>query len=395
MTRIALLTWPDTFEDWYEALEVSRSSYLSTYDGEWSISWARSLTQGGLDVHLVHGTLGEALVARQLPSGATAHFVPTTPLYRALRQLTWGHRWWERTQRLSVATHMAAALSPRLIGHLAGLRPDVVVVQDYETLRYDLVAPLLRAAGLRVVAMDTGGSARPSKAPWKRLSRGLAARLLAVHEAEATRLRSLGHTRVDVWPAPVRTGVLVPGDRAAARAALGIAAGEPLVFSASRLHPVKNLPLLADACADVGATFVIAGEGSERRRLTGREHVRLLGWQSVEQLVQWYAAADVVGLSSRTEGQPVAVLEAFACGRGVVATAVGGVPEVVRDGETGWVVPSGDRPALAAALRDALSDRSRTDAFGAAGRELVLRGHTPAQVAAAFSALAPARPARR
>jgi glycosyltransferase involved in cell wall biosynthesis len=387
VTRIALLSWPDTFEDWYEPLGVSRSSYLSTYDGEWSISWARALTEGGLDVHLVHGTLGRPLVAPQAPSGATAHFVPTTTAYRALRRLAWGHRWWERTQRLSVAAPVAAAMSPRLVGHLVRLRPDVVVVQDYETLRYDVVAPLLRAAGLRVVAMDTGASARPSKAPWKRLSRRLSARLLAVHEAEASRLRALGHDRVGVWPVPVRTNVFVPGDRAAARAALGIAADERLVFSASRLHPVKNLPLLADACADAGATFVVAGEGSERGRLAGRDHVRLLGWQSVEQLVQWYAAADVVGLSSRTEGQPVAVLEAFACGRGVVATAVGGVPEVVRDGQTGWVVPSADRPALAAALRAALSDRARADSFGAAGRELVLKRHTPAQVAAAFSAL--------
>jgi glycosyltransferase involved in cell wall biosynthesis len=384
VTRVALLTWPDTFEDWYAPLGVTRSSYLSRYDGEWSISWARALREGGLDVHLVHGTLGEALVATQLPSGATAHFVPTTMAYRGLRHLTWGHRWWERTQRLSAAAPVAAALSPRLVGHLVRLRPDAVVVQDYETLRYDLVAPLLRAAGLRVVAMDTGASSRPSTAPWKGLSRRLASRLLAVHEAEAQRLRSLGHTRVEVWPAPVRTDVFVPADRLAARAALGISGDARLVFSASRLHPVKNLPLLADACADADATLVVAGEGSERGRL---DHVRLLGWQPMEQLVQWYAAADVVGLSSRTEGQPVAVLEAFACGRGVVATAVGGVPEVVLDGQTGWAVPSGDRPALAAALRDALTDRARTDAFGAAGRELVLRGHTPAQVAAAFSRL--------
>ena len=389
MTRIALLSWPDTFEDWYDPLGVSRSSYLSTYDGEWSISWAQALTRGGLDVHLVHGTLGAAGVARQEPSGATAHFVPTTPGYRALRHLTWGHRWWERTQRLSAAAPVAAALSPRLVGHLIGLRPDVVVVQDYETLRYDVLAPLLRAVGLHVVALDTGSSARPSTAPWKRLSRGLAARLLAVHEAEATRLRELGHADVEVWPVPVRTEVLRPADRMAARLRLGVDPEERLVFAAARLHPVKDLPLLADACSEADATLVVAGEGSERRRLKDRGHVRLLGWQPVEQLVQWYAAADVVALSSRTEGQPVAVLEAFACGRAVVATAVGGVPEVVRDAQTGWLVPSGDRAALAAALRAALTDREQTDALGAAGRELVLRRHTASQVAAAFRALAP------
>jgi glycosyltransferase involved in cell wall biosynthesis len=387
VTRIAFLLWPNTFEDWYDPLDVSRTSYLAAYDGEWSITLARALVQGGLDVHLVHGTLREAQAARQVPSGATAHFVPTTAAYRALRMLLWGHRWWERTQWLAPAAPVAATLSLRLVRHLVRLRPDVVVVQDYETLRYDVVAPLLRAAGLRVVAMDTGASARPSQAPWKRATRTLSRQLLAVHDAEATRLREQGHQHVEVWPIPVRTDVYLPGDRAAARARLGVTADERLVFSAARLHPVKNLPLLADACRDAGATLVLAGEGSERARLRS-PHVRLLGWQSLEQLVSWYAAADVVALSSRTEGQPVAVLEAFACGRGVVATAVGGVPEVVLPGETGWLVPPGDRTALSAALDEALADRRRTDAYGRAGRELVLRRHTADQVAAAFTALA-------
>jgi glycosyltransferase involved in cell wall biosynthesis len=388
--RIAVLLWPNTFEDWYDPLGVSREGYLSDYDGEWSISWARALVQGGLDVHLVHGTLREAARAAQVPSGATAHFVPTTAAYRHLRMLLWGHRWWERTQWLAPAAPVAATLSLRLVRHLVRLRPDVVVIQDYETLRYDVAAPLLRAAGVRVVGMDTGASARPSRAPWKRWTRGLAHALLAVHEAEAARLRALGHERVSAWPVPVRTDVFLPGDRMSARARLGIDPQERLVFSATRLHPVKNLPLLVDACRDAGATLVLAGEGSERARLErrGAAHLRLVGWQSIDQLVDWYAAADVVGLSSNTEGQPVAVLEAFACGRGVVATAVGGVPEVVRTGETGWLVAPGDSAGLAAALVEALADRITADACGAAGRELVLRHHTAQQVAQVFTSLA-------
>lgn len=390
MTRIAFLLWPNTFEDWYAPLDISREAYLATYAGEWSITLARALVQGGLDVHLVHGTLGTAQTATQIPSGATAHFVPTTPAYRALRMLLWGHRFWERTQWLAPAAPAAATLSPGLVRHLVRLRPDVVVVQDYETVRYDVAVLLLRAAGLRVVAMDTGASAQPSRAPWKRLTRRLSRQLLAVHEAEAVRLRTAGHSRVSVWPVPVRADLFTPGDRADARAQLGLADEERVVFSAARLHPVKNLPLLADACADAGATLVLAGEGSERRRLTrrGAAGLRLVGWQSSEQLRAWYAAADVVALSSNTEGQPIAVLEAFSCGRGVVATAVGGVPEVVRAGETGWLVPPRDREALAAALQEALQDRTLTDDYGAAGRELVLRRHSAERVSAAFRDLA-------
>src|SRR4051794_18652419 len=89
MTKLAFLLWPDTFEDWYEALGVSRADYLTSYAGEWSISLARALVTGGIDVHLVHGTLGAKAEAAQQPSGATAHFVPTTVGYRALRWLVW------------------------------------------------------------------------------------------------------------------------------------------------------------------------------------------------------------------------------------------------------------------------------------------------------------------
>lgn len=392
MTRFAFLLWPDTFEDWYSPLGVSRSEYLADYDREWSISLARSLVQSGLDVHLVHGSLGKPETALQRPSGATAHFVTAPVTYRGFRRFAWGHRWWSYTSRSWSVAPLLSTASPRLIRHLVRLRPDWVVIQDYESLRYDVAAPLLRLAGLRVVALDTGGSARPSSAVWKPWTRRLASHLLAVNEAEAARLRGCGHEHTRVWPVPVRTDLYLPKDRAAARAELGIDPALPLVFAATRLHQVKNLPLLADACRDVGATLVLTGDGPERATLARRASPpRLLGWQPVEQLVNWYAAADVVGLSSNSEGQPVALLEAFACGRAVVATSVGGVPEVVRDGETGWLVPPGRRDALAAALSEALSDRARADRFGRAGRELVLRRHSAEAVARMFAELAPVR----
>jgi glycosyltransferase involved in cell wall biosynthesis len=387
MTRVAFLMWPDTFEDWYDPLGLSREDYLATYDREWSISLAAALVSSGVEVHLVHVTHAPALAARQEPSGATVHFVPATAVYRALRQVTWGHRWWERTQGLWRVAPVASTLSPRLLRTLTGLRPDAVLIQDYETLRFDVAAPLLSAAGVRVIGLDTGASARPSTAPWKRWTRNRAHRLLAVHEREATRLRDLGHEHVDVWPVPVRTDVFTPGDRAEARASLGIPMDRPVVFSATRLHPVKNLPLLVDACMDVGADLVLTGDGPERGTLERKRMpgLQLVGWQTPQELRTWYAAADVVALSSNQEGQPTAVLEAFACARAVVATAVGGVPEVVTPAETGWLVPPRDREALAAALTDALADRAHADALGATGRQLVASRYSASAVATAIS----------
>jgi glycosyltransferase involved in cell wall biosynthesis len=390
VTRLAFLLWPDTFEDWYDPLGLSRADYLDGYDREWSVSLAAALVSSGVDVDLVYATRGTALTAVQRPSGATVHFVPESILLRVLRRLTWGHSRWVRTQRLWSVAPLMSTLSPRLLRPLLRLRPDAVVIQDYETLRFDIAAPVLRLAGARVLGLDTGGSARPSSAPWKRLTRNCAHRLLAVHEREAARLRALGHQRVAVWPVPVRTDVFTPADRGAARQRLGIGPDERLVFSATRLHPVKNLPLLVDACRDATANLVLTGDGPERGTLEqkGMPGLRLVGWQTPEQLRDWYAAADVVALSSNQEGQPTAVLEAFACGRAVVATAVGGVPEVVRPGETGWLVPPRDRHALSAALTDALADRSRADALGERGRSLVLSRYSAEAVARTLAAWA-------
>lgn len=387
MTTLAFLLWPDTFEDWYDPLGLTRDEYLASYDREWSISLAAALVAAGIDVHLVHVTRADAYTATQVPSGATVHFVPATPAYRLLRQLTWGHRWWERTQRLWPIAPIASTLSLRLMRTMTGIGADAVLIQDYETLRFDVAATMLTFTGTRVLGLDTGASARPSGVPWKRWTRNRAHRLLAVHEREAARLRDLGHERVAVWPVPVRTDVFRPGDRSEARARLGIPMDRRLVFSATRLHPVKNLPLLADACLKAGADLVLTGDGPERGALErkGMAGLRLVGWQTPEQLREWYAAADVVALSSNQEGQPTAVLEAFACARAVVATTVGGVPEVVRPGATGWLVPPRDCKALAAALTDALSDREATDRLGEAGRALVSESYSVAPVAKAIS----------
>lgn len=383
MIRLAFLLWPDTFEDWYDPLSVSRHEYLSSYDREWSISLARALVQAGIDVHLFQMTRGPDETAEQRPSGATVHFVRAPATYGVLRKLTWGHAAWERTQRLWALAPIASTLSLRLLRELRSIRADAIVVQDYETLRFDVAAPWLSLFGERVLGLDTGASAAPSGAMWKRWTRSRADALLAVNEREAKRLRQLGHGRVRVWPVPVRTDVFIPRDRHAVRSQLGVDNDERLVFAAARLHEVKNLPLLVNACRDVGARLVLTGDGPERGRIEAMkpDHVSLLGWQDIDDVVNWYAAADVVALSSNQEGQPVAVLEAFACARGVVATAVGGVPEVVRDRETGWLVPPRDRAALASALAEALADRSRADGYGAAGREYVLRVHSSSAVA--------------
>lgn len=374
--------WPDTFEDWYEPLGITKATFLNGYDGEWTISFASALRTAGHEVHVLFGSRTGAAPAGQEPSGATVHFVKVPPTYRALLHATWGAHRLAILEKAWPAAAALAALSPSLFRQVVALRPDSVIIQDYESLRFDVLAPLLRLAGQRVTGLDTGGSARPSVAPWKPFTRRVAGDLLAVNHPEAQRLRAAGHRHVSVWPVPVRTDAFVPADRWAARRALGVPEGQKLVFSAGRLHPVKDLPALADACAELGVSLVLSGEGPERPVLEARGYpgLRLLGRVPIETVAQWYAASNVAALASLQEGQPVAVLEALACGRGVVATRVGGLEQVLDGWGAGWLVPPRDPGALRHALGEALADPEEADARGWRGHDHVVSGHSLAAV---------------
>jgi glycosyltransferase involved in cell wall biosynthesis len=168
--------------------------------------------------------------------------------------------------------------------------------------------------------------------------------------------------------------------RAEARRRLGLDPDYPVVGVVGRLVPIKDHSTFLMAAADLlksrpDVMFVIAGDGelrasieSEAKRLL-RDRVRFLGW--VQDLAGLYAALDLVVLTSRNEGTPVALIEAGAAGKAVVATSVGGVPDVVRDGTTGLLAPAGDPRAVAMQIAALLDDYSRAAAMGRAGREWV------------------------
>ena len=133
----------------------------------------------------------------------------------------------------------------------------------------------------------------------------------------------------------------------------------PLFSFAGRLGPAKALDVLLGALARVdGASLVLAGDGPERGRLERlaaelgvSERVTFAGPLPRAEVLALHRAADAAVLSSAWENFPHAVVEALAVGTPVVSTDVGGVAEVVRDGENGLLVPAGDAGALADALR--------------------------------------------
>jgi glycosyltransferase involved in cell wall biosynthesis len=150
----------------------------------------------------------------------------------------------------------------------------------------------------------------------------------------------------------------------------------PVLLSVGRLKAPKDFRTLLGAAVLLprgSFKLQIAGDGPERpllveamERLQLDGSVELLGDHSdVEEL---YRRANVFVLASRSEGMPMSVLEAMSWGLPVVASAVGGVPEVVREGETGMLIEPGQPEALASALERMIADRDLRTRFGAAGR---------------------------
>jgi len=172
------------------------------------------------------------------------------------------------------------------------------------------------------------------------------------------------------------------GRRGELRAELGLPAAAPLVGIVARLVPVKAHEVFLDAARAIApvrpdARFLIAGDGERRGELEALargaglgDRVRFLGWRA--DLARLYADLDVVVLTSKNEGSPVALIEAMAAARPVVSTRAGGVEDVVADGETGLVVPVGDAAAVARAIVDLLEHPDRAAALGAAAQASVV-----------------------
>jgi glycosyltransferase involved in cell wall biosynthesis len=204
------------------------------------------------------------------------------------------------------------------------------------------------------------------------------ARLVAVSEDTRRAYERQGYPpgRIEV----VYNGVEVASGAADGdlRAELGVPDGAPLVGEVARLCEVKGQRELIEALATVPeARLVLVGADLEQdgaylarlrreaERLGVRDRVVFAGQRDdVERIL---SALDVLVLPSWTEGLPLAVLEAMAHGRPVVATPVGGTPELVADGETGVLVPPRDPAALAAALRRLLGDPELRRRMGEAG----------------------------
>lgn len=194
----------------------------------------------------------------------------------------------------------------------------------------------------------------------ERVLRGADA-LLTVGEALRERVVALGAApgQAEVLRRGVNPALFHPGDRSVARARLGLPTHAPFALWVGRMAPVKGLTDLIDAWRRLAASearLYLVGDGPQRnqlqalvRRLDLEERVCFAGARAQDELGDWYRAADLTVLPSRSEGIPNVLLESLACGTPFLATDVGGVREICTAPERD-LVPAGDADALARAL---------------------------------------------
>jgi glycosyltransferase involved in cell wall biosynthesis len=265
-------------------------------------------------------------------------------------------------------------------------RADVLHTHDFAMNTFGAAAALLaRVPAISTIHGRHWVTDRPRRALAYRVLRRLGVPIVAVSEDLAgflvTGLRvpraqlEVVHNGIPIPDRPVSDS---PDRRASARAALGIPEDLALVVAVGNLYPVKDHATLVRAIARLPAARVaIAGRGDQEAPLRAlaaqlglADRVHLLGLRDDVETV--FAAADVFVQPSLSEGLPLAVLEAMATGLPVVATSVGGIPEVIADGRTGLLVPASDPLALAAALAKVLSSPDLAKSLGRSGRERAL-----------------------
>jgi glycosyltransferase involved in cell wall biosynthesis len=274
------------------------------------------------------------------------------------------------------------------------IRPDIVHTHTAKAGAVGRIAALTARQPRRPIVVHTfhghvlrGYFRRPVTAFFTSLERRLARAsdaLIAVSPQVRDELVELG-----VAPASrivvIRLGLDLesrlktdPGARSRIRAELGVDDGSFLIGWLGRMTEIKRIDDLLRAFAavrrdGVDATLALVGDGplapglrDQAARLGVLDRCRFVGFRA--DVGQFYAAFDAVALSSANEGTPVTLIEAQAAGLPVVATAVGGTPDVVADGETGFLVPAGDSSMFAARLGELAGSTELSRRLGDAGR---------------------------
>lgn len=278
----------------------------------------------------------------------------------------------------------------RLSREIRSRRIDVVHAHQYTPFFYSSVAARLSGRRPRVIFTEHGRHYPDVVSTKRRMANrwlfdGLADDITAVCEFSARALSTndgFSRGRIQIVPNGIDLDrYVVREDKARLRERLGLDAERLYVTIVARFHPVKDHATLLTAFAAIArqradVDLLLVGDGPLRGALERQalslgitSRVRMVGVQS--NVSEWLQASDVFTLSSVSEAASITLLEAMASGLPAVVTDVGGNPELVRRDQDGLLVPRGDVPALASALRRLLSEPATRRSMGASGMRRV------------------------
>jgi glycosyltransferase involved in cell wall biosynthesis len=293
------------------------------------------------------------------------------------------------------------ALDPALIFRFAAavrrIRPDVIHTHDYKSDTVAWLAARLPGARLPLVA-TMHGVVRTSAAlrRYERLDARVLRRFAAVAAVSDGTMEigleyGIPRARLTLVPNGVDTAAFRPSPRAEARRLLGIPPDGPLIGVVGRLSEEKGQRILLEAFSRgeglSPARLAVVGDGPTAADLKAIAGARVHFLGRREDMPGVYPAFDVLALPSLTEGLPLTILEAAACGVPAVASRVGDVHKAVVASRTGVLVPPADAAALADALADILADENRREAMGRAARAHVTEHFSEGAMAAAYAAI--------
>jgi glycosyltransferase involved in cell wall biosynthesis len=289
-------------------------------------------------------------------------------------------------------------LSSKIAGRLRELKPDVVHSHQVGALFY--ASGAARRAGVPVLVHTEHGKHYSSRWQTRLLGRFAAQRVNRFFcvsgdiALEACRCRIVDPRKLVVLPNGIDVSRFRIQHDDSLRARFDIPADSPVIGTVGRLSEIKQQHILLRALAEIVPKFptvqlLLVGDGPLRSELekfadelglSGRVH--FAGYQPEPQ--KFLAMMNVFALTSRSEGMPLSVLEAWGAGLPVVASAVGGLPELIGSSGAGVLFPSGDVAGLASRLSDLLANEQTRLEMGRRGREVVEQSYSVQRMAGEY-----------
>ena len=393
---VAIFPWGDVVEEFLGPIGLGLDDFASRMTGGWLFGYVAALQSAGWRAVIVCASERVAAPRRLEHAGTGAPIVAVpgrrvserlAPSQRSMRQ-------WLRTPWRGFADALRAE------GCTA------VLVQEYEYARFDAIALLALVLGLPLYATFQGGDVTLSRLErrvrrWSlRRSRGI----VVASERERQRVAAAyGELRLRIGAIanPLDSDEWRVSPKAQARAELGLPQDQFIVISHGRIDiRRKGLDVLVDAwrrfsAARPQARLQLIGSGQDHAAfasLLAQARLTNLSWQAEyltdrPTLRRWLSAADAYVIASRTEGMPVAPLEAMACSLPVVSSRAHGLPDIFEDGERsgGILVPCDDADAIATALERLAASPALRDALGQAARRSIEERFSTRAVGAALA----------